>query len=94
MTTKLITEPTGFEKLINPAYLDPFVPYYITEISYIAPRDGERPNRIYTATGRGETEYQSHESAINKIINDIAGEVHAAESAYLASIGAGNLDIA
>jgi hypothetical protein len=94
MITKLITEPTGFEKLINSAYLDPFTPYYMTEISYIAPRDGERPNRIYTITGRGETEYQSHEAAINKIIDDIAGEVRDAESAYLASIGAGNLDIA
>jgi hypothetical protein len=92
--TKYISEPNGFMKLINPEFLEPFRPYYETEIAYIAPRDGERPDRVYTVTGRGGTEYQSHEAAIRNLIGEFASDVRCAEAKYMVSIGAGNLDIA
>jgi hypothetical protein len=92
--TKYVSEPNGFMKLINPEFLEPFQPYYVTEISYIVPRDGERPDRVYTVSGTGETEYQSHETAMRNLESEFISQARCAEAKYMASIGAGNLDIA
>jgi len=92
--TKHVTEEPAMVKLIAPEYREPFESYYETEIRYIEPRDGERADRVYDVTGRGETEYASEQKALENLRGEMAAKVYSAYEKFMAENGAGNLDIA
>ena len=73
---------------------DGFEPFYVTEIRYIEPRDGERSDRVYNVTGRGATEYESEQDALDNLKAQQTAKVYGAMEKYNADHGAGNLDIA
>lgn len=91
--TKLVTEQP-FAGLVNPEYLEEFKPYHETTIRYTEPRDGERADRVYSVTGRGETEYASEQKALENLRGEMAAKVYSAYEKFMAENGAGNLDIA
>jgi len=71
-----------------------FEPYHVTTIRYTEPRDGERVDRVYSVTGRGETEYASEQNALENLRGEMAVKVYSAYEKFMAENGAGNLDIA
>jgi hypothetical protein len=71
-----------------------FEPYFETTIRYTEPRDGEREDRVYSVTGRGETEYASEQKALENLRGEMAAKVYSAYEKFMAENGAGNLDIA
>lgn len=89
--TKHVTEQP-FKGLVE--LEEGFEPYYETEIRYIEPRDGERADRVYNVTGRGETEYASEQKALENLRGEMAAKVYSAYEKFMAENGAGNLDIA
>lgn len=71
-----------------------FEPYFETNIRYTEPRDGERKDRVYSVTGRGETEYASEQKALENLRGEMATKVYSAYEKFMAENGAGMLDIA
>ena len=71
-----------------------FEPYYATVIRYTEPRDGERADRVYNVSGRGETEYESEQNALENLRGEMAVKAYSAYEKFMAENGAGNLDIA
>jgi len=71
-----------------------FERYYATIIRYTDPREGERAERVYNVSGRGETEYQSEQDALESLKAQMAAKVYSAYEKFMAEEGAGMLDIA
>lgn len=88
--TKRVTEQP-FKGLVEDSS---FVPYYATVIRYTQPRPGERAERVYSASGTGDSEYASEQAALENLRLEISREVVTAYEQYNVRMGAGNLDIA
>ena len=91
--TKHVTS-SPFAGLIAPENGTEFTPYYQTTIRYTDPRDGERANRVYNVTGKGETEYASEQDAIESLKAEISTKAIRAYEKFMVANGAGNLEIA
>jgi len=91
INTEYVTD-SPYAHLIQPD--GEFVPYYSTVIHYTDPRDGERADRVYNVSGRGNTEYESEQDAIANLKAQLSAKVYSAVEKYYAANGAGMLDIA
>lgn len=64
-----------------------FEPFYQTVIRYTHPRDGERPDRIYSVTGTGDSEYASEQDAQSNLRYQISIEANDAVSKFWSDQG-------
>lgn len=82
--TNYVAEAPAAASLINPEYLEKFVPYY--ECKIVSDKG--------VHYGTGESEFSAEESAMENLKRSLAAEANTALAQYDARHSAGNLDIA